>query len=36
MAYAKGTYTVTVTNVTKSGLTYNAAGNTITSRSLTI
>jgi subtilisin len=33
---AKGTYTVTVMNVTKSGSTYDAAGNTITSRSLTI
>lgn len=33
---AKGTYTVTVTNVTKSGSTYNAGGNAITAKSLTI
>jgi len=33
---AKGAYTVTVTNVTKSGSTYNPAGNVITTRSVTI
>ncbi|MDQ3548241.1 MAG: S8 family serine peptidase [Chloroflexota bacterium] len=33
---AKGTYTVTVKSVTKSGSTYNAAGNLISTKSLTI
>jgi hypothetical protein len=33
---AKGTYTLTVTNVTKSGYTYNASGNIVTTKSITI
>jgi len=33
---SKGTYTVTVTNVTKSGYTYNATGNTVSSTSITV
>jgi len=32
----KGKYTLTVTSVSKSGVTYNAAGNTVSSASLTI
>ncbi|HUG16686.1 MAG TPA: S8 family serine peptidase [Thermomicrobiales bacterium] len=32
---SKGKYTVTVANVAKTGFTYNAAGNSVTSRSLT-
>jgi hypothetical protein len=31
-----GVYTITVMNVTKAGSTYNAAGNTITTKSLTV
>ncbi len=33
---AKGNYTITVTSVTKSGSTYNPAGNVITTKSVTV
>jgi hypothetical protein len=33
---SKGTYTVRVTSVSKSGSTYNSAGNAVTSKTVTI
>ena len=33
---ARGSYTVTITSVSKAGLTYNPAGNAVSTQSVTI